>query len=191
MKFWTLRRVLEKSEDAFVRESGFKGRKIAAPKKKQQFSVKYAFEGNAGLFPKSGTSVPEILCFACINDGPGGGMSGTSYVPPQSRILTGTSTGAVYIWQQLEDPQNDHTLTEYSWQPRGRLLSVVSDVHESPIVDLDYTGSYWLDDDENGDYVSNPERLVTIGKDCVANVWRFDRDTTDKSLPLTTSAPST
>ena len=51
-------------------------------------------------------------------------------------------------------------------------------------MDLDYTGSYWLDDDENGDYVSNPERLVTIGKDCVANVWRFDRDTTDKSLPF-------
>lgn len=182
IKFWTLRRILEKDgNNSFVQESGFKGRKIAAPKKKQAFSVHYELEGNAGLFPKSGTSVPDILSFVCINDGDGSATN--KYIPPQSRIFTGTSSGSVYIWQQLEDPSNDHTLTKHSWQPRGRLLSVVSDVHDSPIVDIDYTGSYWyLDDDP--DYVSNPERLVTCGKDCIANVWRFDRDSQDKPLPF-------
>lgn len=59
------------------------------------------------------------------------------------------------------------TLTDYSWLPRGRLLSVVTDVHESPIVDIDYTGVYADEDDFT-------ERLLTCSKDGIANVWKVE-----------------
>ena len=179
IKFWTLKRTLARSEDNVSELSGFKGRKIPVPKKKQNFAASYTLEGNNAVFPKNGTDIPDILCFVCVNDGEGGSGS-NRHIPPKSRIFTGTSSGSVYIWQHLEDASNSHSLTDYSWQSRGRLLSVVSDVHDSPILDIDYTGAYWYADDED-DCV---ERITTCSKDGIANVWKMDRTETDRGLPF-------
>ena len=177
IKFWTLRRTLEKEDERDLPTDlgGFKGRKIAFPKKKQHYAASYTLEGNTAVFPKTATDVPDILCFVCVNDGEGGSRDVSA---PRSRIFTGTSTGAVYIWQQLEDVRNKNSLTHYSWQPKGRLLSVVSDVHESPILDLDYTGAYWYSDDRDE---NTNERLITCSQDGITNVWRMDRTTGSES----------
>ena len=189
VKFWTLRRTLERSSDAGAHASGFKGRKIAIPKTKQAFSVKYILEGNPGVFPKQKQDTPEFMCFAVVNDEEGGTGS-RRYDPPKSRIFTGASNGSVYIWQQLEDSEANRamkTLTDYAWQPRGRLLSVVTDVHDSPVLDIDYTGVYYSSHSaEEGGAAEGElaERLVTCGKDGIANVWKLDRSGSDRTLPF-------
>lgn len=191
VKFWTLRRKLEYSDDSLVGSvvGGFKGRKIALPKTKQAFSVKYVLEGNAGAFPKQKQDTPEFLCFSVVCDEEGGTGS-NRYCPPKARIFVGSSNGSVYIWQHLEDGEANRsmrTLTDFSWLPRGRLLSVITDVHDSPLVDIDYTGAYYatretesVDGPEGEERVSaiDPqlgERIVTCSKDGIANVWRIER----------------
>jgi len=186
IKFWTLRRTLERTSDTIVQTSGFKGRKISVPKRKQQFSVKYVLEGNPGIFPKNGTEIPEMLCFVSVGDSEAGTGS-NRYMPPKSRIFTGTSSGSIYIWQQIEEAEggkNLHSLTEYSWQPRGRLLSVVTDVHDSPVLDIDYTGMYYPSEDDEDESEVRSERLITCGKDGIANVWRMDRSGSERTLPF-------
>ena len=173
IKFWTLRRTLEHDPETAA-EIPYKGKKVSVSNKKQMFSATYTLEGNAGVFPKLGTDVPDMLCFTCVYDSEGQVQgNGVSRTAPKSRIFTGTSTGAVYIWQHLEETSNKNSLTQYSWQPRGRLLSVVSDVHESPIVDIDYTGAFWFSQDVEE---NTNERLITCGKDGITNVWKMDRD---------------
>ena len=71
--------------------TAFKGRKIAIPKKKQGFNASYTLEGNTAVFPKTGSDIPDILSFVCVNDGEGGWKEGKEY-PPRSRIFTGTGT---------------------------------------------------------------------------------------------------
>jgi len=168
IKFWTLRRTLAHEDEDKLELTGYKGKKVALPKKKQTMNASYTLEGNTAVFPKTGSEVPDILCFVCVND-----AEGSKGSAPKSRIFTGTSTGSIYIWQHLEDVKSKNSLTQYSWQPRGRLLSVVSDVHESPIVDIDYTGAYWYSDDSEE---NTNERLVTCSKDGIVNVWRMDRE---------------
>ena len=191
VKFWTLRRKLEYSDDSFVGPvaGGFKGRKIALPKTKQAFTVKYVLEGNAGAFPKQKQDTPEFLCFAVVCDEEGGTGS-NRYCPPKARVFVGSSNGSVYIWQHLEDGEANRSmraLTDFSWLPRGRLLSVITDVHDSPLVDIDYTGAYYAtreNGSENGPdgekWVAaiDPqlgERIVTCSKDGIANFWRIER----------------
>lgn len=187
VKFWTLRRTLERSSDDSP-SNGFKGRRIALPKTKQAFSVKYVLEGNPGIFPKQKQDTPEFLCFVVVND-EDGGTGSNRYNPPKARIFTGSSNGSVYIWQHLEDDDANRamkTLTDYSWQPRGRLLSVVTDVHDSPILDIDYTGVYsgTGEDDTQRNEPELCERIVTCSKDGIANVWKIDRSGSDRALPF-------
>ena len=151
MKFWTLKRNLASSIESSVVDKMADSKDMNnnsnknVPKKKQSFSISYLLEGNNGVYAKKNTTTPNnILCFASIVDSYGDKLN-----PPKSRILTGTSTGSVYIWQQLEDTiKNNNSLSNFSWQPQGRLLSIISDVHDGPIRDLDYINktSYTMGD---------------------------------------------
>jgi WD40 repeat protein len=175
IKFWTLSEMIEKVDNDvnYAQEAqGFKGRKLVTTKKNQQWQRKYVFEGNNVVTSDS----PDIVCYCCLYDGKRGKYA-------KSRVLTGTSSGSIYIWEQLED---DNVHGAAFWLPRGRLLSIVTGVHEGPIVDLDYTGpASYEEDKDNEEYPDEEgedgdgwvERIVSGGLDGVLNTWKINRET--------------
>ena len=175
IKFWTFKRVIEQKDESSP--STFKGRKLVTPLKKQKWIGKYVLEGNAATLPKAAAEMPDILCFVSVND---------SYETNKSRIFTGTSNGSVYIWQHNED----NTSSYLSWLPHGRLLTVVTDVHDSPILDIDYAGNWSNDEYESmasKDHDDNKqwyERLISCGKDGIINIWRITRSSDANALPF-------
>lgn len=88
--------------------------------------------------------------------------------------------GSVFIWEQLENASCEPGL----WQPRGQLLSVVTDMHNSPIFDMCYTGPlYYENGDEKASGVGGGvggdsdnafwvERVVSVSQDGVINTWK-------------------
>jgi WD40 repeat protein len=169
IKFWTFGEVIEQV-DNLQDITGFKGRKLATPKNKQQWQRRYILEGTTA-HASTAVDAPDITCFCPVYDGKNG-----SFV--KSRIFTGTSSGAVYIWAQLEET---NSLGGTFWQPRGKLLSIVTSVHDNHIVDLDYSGpaSYATDEDgaEGEEDIDHNwvERIVSTGLDGVVNTWRINR----------------
>lgn len=172
VKFWVLRHVKERTDISAVSAQGsqFKGKKLAVPKSKQQWAWKYELEGNVGLFPKkNGDSPPDMTCFCAISEPPTerGGL-------PSSRILTGGSNGSVYIWQQLEaGPETARETGSQFWLPRGRLLCVVTDVHDGPLYDIDHFTPA-LSRPSSGALSEQLHRVITCSKDGLLNVWRLD-----------------
>lgn len=155
IKFWTLRKVQVRTDLNIVKASGFKGRQMKVPKNKQQFEWKYIVEGNVGLFPKKyGANVPDITCYSIVNDD-----TLTSSTP---RILAGASNGYVYIWQQLDGDGSNAQM----WLPKGKLLAIVTDVHDGLVYDIDY----------------HSNRVVTCGKDGMTNIWLLNSPSSDRSV---------
>ena len=176
IKFWTFKRVLEQKDDGSPSNSTFRGRKLVTPQKRQKWFARYILEGNSATLPKAAAEMPDILCFVSVND---------SYETRKSRVFTGTSNGSVYIWQQ-----NDDNTSYQSWLPNGRLLTVVTDVHDSPVLDIDYAGNWSNDEyDSTGSksYDGDKqwyERLISCGKDGIINIWRISRSTDTNALPF-------
>lgn len=163
IKFWVLHQVdsdsaTNKAYDA----KAFKGRKLAGPKIKQQ--KKFVLEGNLGAFPKKhGNLVPDMTCFSIIGSHT---ISAPQVSEVFSRVITGTSTGSVCIWQHLEVTNSDNAGFQY-WLPRGRLLCVVTDVHEGPIHDID---CFTLSNQSK----SNQFGVSSCGKDGIVNIWNLN-----------------
>lgn len=191
----------------------FKGRQMHVPKRKQLWENRYVLEGNAGIFPKNNPEVPEFTCFCCVENAP---SNPDALTGNNSRIYCGTANGCIYVWKQLENkhddqqqqqpqaaskagrkslqPHNDHSNLKTKWLPRGKLLSIVTDIHSEPIsqiTDMDYSGSY-------NDYIkkhyfySNKDRyyqlyaskkkrrkfvekIVTSGRDGYVNIWKIQK----------------
>lgn len=205
IKFWTFKKYLERNDQLTIDAAGFRGRQM--PKSKYNWVSKYVLEGTNGIFPKShhphpahnnsghSPDHPDITCFVSVCDDDDD--SGTSM--PKSRIFTGTSTGAIYIWSFVIE-QNPNGLLDglVSWQPKGRLLSVITDVHDTAICDLDYTGrwnpfEYEDDDDDDNNLIKKvsprtnklwSERIISCSKDGIINVWKVDRCNNLQSLPF-------
>jgi WD40 repeat protein len=121
---------------------------------------------------------------------------------PKSRIFFGTSAGSVYIWQQSEDDQFRSSLEKVNnggvagvpmmaWQPRGKLLSVVMELHDSPIIDMDYirvppqeSEHATAPPQQHGRVENHTERIITSSADGIVNVWLLNRHETSTALPL-------
>ena len=171
VKFWTLRHVRERIDVSAVAANGsqFKGRQIAVPKNKQQWAWKFVLEGNVGLLPKqNGSSPVDMTCFCVIPEvSPEGAL-------PRSRVLTGSANGSVLIWQQLESGEHAEVENESAfWLPRGRLLCVVTDVHDGPLYDIDYFTPPPIGHNTSST-TAVLHRVITCSKDGLLNVWTFD-----------------
>lgn len=179
VKFWTLRSIKERNDVVALASNGsqFKGRKIAIPKNKQSWSWKYVLEGNIGVFPKkSNHTPPDMTCYSILPEESEPGKL------PKSKILTGGSNGSVYIWQQLEAGVEDTSREDYVpqfWFPRGRLLCVITGVHEGSLLDID---TYLTPSSINQQI---KYLVATCGKDGVLNLWELDgKPATSDVLPM-------
>ena len=184
VKFWTFKKILERNDQMTLESGGFKGRQLLVPKNKHLWSARYVLEGVNAHFPKSGPDLPNITCFVSICDENEDNNESSSV--QKSRIFTGTSSGAIYIWQHVVEQSNFPIVT---WQAKGRLLSVVTDVHDAPIYDIDYTGRwspYLNENEEEGAATERRwlERIITSSKDAVVNVWKVERSGDTRALPF-------
>jgi WD40 repeat protein len=199
-KFWTLQQIVQTDSVDVVPASGFRGRQLAKPKSKQNTVVSYVLEGHVGTFPRAFSDHSyDITCFTVMLDrAASSGANG--YNLPKARVLTGTAAGAILIWQQLEHSgtpstsrnakQSGHNnSTALGWQSRGKLLSVINDVHESPLLDLDYIGdgiasSPRGDDEDMYENSKSAEKLISCGKDGMISVWSVNRSQDQRSVPF-------
>lgn len=219
VKFWTFYRVLERVDQGAVGGSknrvsskvafggggggGLKGKQLATPKRKHLWRYKYVLEGNNGIFPKNTPDIPEFTAFCCVEAAP---VEMDGIVMAKSRVYTGTSTGCIYIWKQLEvknygkeskaNNKKGEEVIQCSckWLPRGKLLSIVTDIHSEPpssIIDMDYSGSYndyikkhyfYTNKDKYYSLYNSKkkrkkfvEKIVTSGKDGYVNIWKIKR----------------
>lgn len=171
LKFWTLKMAIVESE-SLDQISSFKGRKLNPRKKDKSSSVSYSLEGNLGNFPGK-SQIPELNCCITVDDRETGSND------MKSRVFVGTGAGSVYIWQQIEDARSsaDHRL---SWQAKGSLMSMITDLHDSPIVDMDYIRLGGVDDSVGEEFLY--ERVSSSGSDGMVNVWLLQRE--EGCLPL-------
>jgi WD40 repeat protein len=173
IKFWTLTRTVIRRDDpnASPDSKSFKGRQLAIPKHKQNIVMKYDLVGNVGVTPRSSAADNiEFTCFACTNNMAERGSR------KKSRVLAGSAAGSIYIWSQLEDEVLSKATNFNAWLARGRLLSVVTDVHDKPIVDMSY---YFRWEESTNKPI---DKLATCGADSMVNVWNIG----DSSAELTT-----
>ena len=205
IKFWTLKEYYSKEENALENLSSFKGRPLNRRKGEQSGTMKFLLEGTLGVLPKNSTAV-EITSMVMVNDSPNSNdfSRGLFQSTPTSRVFFGTSAGSIYIWQQLEDDHLRSSLEKVGslaaapmpcWQPKGKLLSVVVELHDTPIVDMDYCRILSTDDDEDADpsgpdrdsagrIESATERIITTSTDGIVNIWQLSRHEGSNALPL-------
>jgi WD40 repeat protein len=239
VKFWTFCEHLERTDLEIItgeekETSRFKGRKLAIPRKKQQWRRKYTLEGNhASLSIDS----PDMTCFCPVFEGTFGGVIPGLLLPRnchnltristpgvmKSRVLTGTSTGSIYIWEQIEEFIGNRILLYFPsippffkflifsiffciiepkpvtiepchpgdktfWLPRGRLISIVTNVHDSAIVDLDYSGPASYEEggaDSDDDWV---ERVVSCCQVGTVSTWQINKTGDTKMTPFNQEA---
>jgi hypothetical protein len=196
VKFWTLRQVnLENDSNGNdnQQKGGFKGRKLNIPKNKNN-NFKFVLEGNYGVFPKKqGNIIPDMTCFQALgtivniendqrrnllNTPRNNNIILSSSTNYYSRILTGSSTGSIYIWQQLESmPQNGTLVSNndqsipFHWLPRGRLLCVVTDVQDGMIHDID---CFIHNKSVNNNQIQHNYTVSTCGGDGILNLWSLN-----------------
>ena len=169
IKFWTLKEEAGAGGSTLEDISTFKGRKLNQ-KKGSALAVKYSLEGNLAKLPNK-KSMPEITSFAISNDSlPFQSVSSTS---PKARVFFGTVEGSVYIWEQVEDASNSGVQAGCAaWLPRGRLVSVVTALHDAPIMDMDYVSNHY----GSGEESVTVEKFVTSCAAGIVNVWQLNRE---------------
>lgn len=175
VKFWTLTPAMrieneDISESPLTTPNMKKGAKVS--KTSENLIYKFSIKGMVGHLPKSNISeTPRFTCITFIQDE-------SSY----SRILTGTASGSVYIWNQLRDDIDNEVKfsspkkANKSWTCRSRLLSVVTDVHTDVIVDILYFNRS-IDD-------KRIESIVTCCEDSNVCFWNLNRSDDVNALPI-------
>lgn len=204
IKFWTLKEQYVKEENGLESISTFKGRPLNRRKGDQGSTLRFVLEGNLGAVNSKGNAPPpDYTSMVMVND-----VFGTDFPrsTPKSRIFFGTAAGSIYIWQQLEDdglraslekvnnagPAGLLVAPSTAWQPRGKLLSVVMELHDAPIIDMDYIRVTPAQDLQSPTERSGPgridistERIITSSADGIVNVWMLSRhEGTSNALPL-------
>jgi len=198
VKFWTLKEYYGAEEAGLEGVSNFKGRPLKPRKgENQNLSLKYALEGTMGVLPSKAANAPDVTALVIVNDNlDTGGW-------PKSRLFFGTSAGSIYVWQQLEEGESIKRggkskarrkdsvpvppidgLGAPAWQPRGKLISVVMELHDSAIVDMDYIRINPYEGLSGADPSYMIERIISSGDDGIINVWLLNRNETSNSLPL-------
>ena len=173
IKFWTLKSHLLNKPDNAHKTNSQEGRKVLPLKLENNH--RYDLEGSLATTQNKGGS-PELTSMIIVNDTQQGNPR------PQSRIFTGTSSGHIFIWQQLEEPHDDSSNEEVedggpswtSWLGKGRLLSVVAEAHDSPIIDMEYITSD-IGFGNGSSFGTIEERIASCSMDGIVNMWKINR----------------
>ena len=148
----------------------------------------YVLEGKAGTWPGGDETAADLTCFTFTCDRISDPQSND--VVTTSRVLCGSSSGSICIWQQSES-HSDEYIGQKSPIPKGKLISLVTDVHDGAVCDIDYFNAgcnprYFSPHRKSQQqhplqHLGCGETVLTCGSDGVANLWELERV---KALPL-------
>ena len=148
----------------------------------------YVLEGKAVTWPGGDETAADLTCFTFTCDRIADPQSDDD-VATTSRVLCGSSSGSIYIWQQSESHSEEY-IGQKSPLPKGKLISLVTDVHEGAVYDIDYFNAnsnprhsypHHKSQQRQQRQLGGSETVLTCGSDGVANLWELERV---KSLPL-------
>jgi hypothetical protein len=181
IKFWTLRQ--KRVKDSLYSNSN------SSSQRQDGCRREYTLDGRCGVWP-GGTqfNTCDLTCFtfAGCHDNMTNYQNGSR--SNSSRVFCGSSTGSVFIWEQTEE-KSVGINGKISLLLKEKLLSVVTDVHDGPVFDIDYHCNYHNDinnndsnnnndddcketeeDKDNGTEVLK-ENIITCGVDGAVNLW--------------------
>lgn len=184
IKLWTLK-VQVGDLPELASGSGKSPMKSAVQLGNGEAKIHHVLEGGVGSITSGGeelqiTSVVAIDDSTEVLDEEGNFLD----VQPKSRLLCGTANGSIVIYQQLEESIDVNSPVEsaaYSWQPKGKVVSVVTEVHDCSVLDVSYISSGHAPGKQN---FKPFERVLTSGVDGSLNLWEIVRSADTKMLPL-------
>jgi WD40 repeat protein len=170
VKFWTIKAQFQTPSNLPVPNGAdgigardYRGKQFRAK------TIKYVLEGTQGASNRKGQN--QVDYTACTFVGDYGEFE-------TNKVLLGTSSGAIHIWTHLlEKGDNPHDLQAVtSWLSRGKLLAVITDAHESSIIDFDYYPGR-LQQKKGGREGSKRigEKLISSDQTGIINIWGIDR----------------
>lgn len=176
IKFWILTGTLIRadiSSNIFIDEKKkIQGRKLAVPKSKQQWTTKYTVDGSTATFGRikpTITELPDLTCICFAQESKYLKRLDTQL--PKCRVITGTSHGSIEIWEQAEDDAGS------TWLAKGHLLTVVTDLHETPIRAI--CQYRFLEDDQN-DFCL----ISSCSQDSEISLWALKDGINSSEAPL-------
>lgn len=163
VKFWTLKATYtspnaSSNNNAQANERDYRGKQF------KQKVLKHVLEGTQGSVSRKQQNTMDFTscCFIPLASSSGSG---------ECRILLGTSTGAIHIWQHLPESASglgglEDDFLPPSWMAKGKLMMIVTDAHESPIVDLDFYCGSGMND--------TSDRVLSTDQSGIVNVWQVN-----------------
>eukprot|EP01038_Epipyxis_sp_PR26KG_P014953 gene14953-20114_t len=150
VKFWSL--TVTKDELSSLADNNKLG-KGNRNKNKVNNSEKCTLEGSLGSINNrklAGNTITSLF-FTEKNH--------SNFVSNDSFIITGTSLGSILIWSHLRGDSE-------GWLARGRLLSIITQAHDSSIVEINYFS-------RNEKKIS----IISSGSDGSLNIWNLKSET--------------
>jgi WD40 repeat protein len=149
LKFWTIKQQIAIPT----------AKQRSEKKPKQAQTIQYILEGTQGQMKKSNINAFDFTSYTFI-----GHDAHLNYV------LVGLSNGSLQVWQhQVDAHSRNHQ--HLSWLARGKLVLVIADVHEGPIMEMDF--------------VYHESKLITGDGSGILNIWNVHlTDKITEGLPL-------
>ena len=170
IKFWTFYESCDKNRKVEISHSNCDN----------SFTRRYEYllEGRCGVWPGGNEfSTCDLTCFTFIGshysmmNNTNGGLRNTS------RLFCGSSTGSIFLWEQTEYKKENIIQGIKSLILREKLLSVVTDVHEGTIFDIDYHSNVRNNHNNCDNYSLTilKDSILTCGADGMVNLWQIEK----------------
>jgi WD40 repeat protein len=91
-------------------------------------------------------------------------------------VLIGMSNGSIQVWQHCYQIV-DSPVKQLVWLPKGKLVLIIADVHDSSITEMDFT----LTSDD-----THP-KLLTSDNNGIINIWNVNLSSANSSSPSSSS----
>ena len=181
IKFWTLRKTCA-IDDSDINSNN-------SHQRQEGCRTDYTLDGRCGVWP-GGTqfNTCDLTCFtfAGCHDNMANIENGLQC--NSSRVFCGSSTGSVFIWEQTEEKSigGIGSSGKSGLKLKEKLLSVVTDVHDGPVFDIDYHSNSPNGINDNNDNNNDgedeedvnavlKEHILTCGVDGVVNLWLIEK----------------
>ncbi len=169
VKFWTIKAHYQTPSNIPVPNGDQHGGRDYRGKQFRTKTIKYVLEGTQGASSRKAQN--QVDYNACTFVGEYGEFE-------TNKVLLGTSSGAIHIWHHLLE-KGDHAndlQAIASWLPRGKLLAVITDAHESPIIDFDFFPGRKKSGKNSGTNSRIGEKLISTDQSGIINIWGIDRN---------------
>ena len=175
IKFWTFHERCDKNRKVEISRSNYDNSSSSRDG--------YLLEGRCGVWPGGNEfSTCDLTCFTFISchDSMMNNTNENKGVKKASRLFCGSSTGSIFLWELTEYKKENVIQGIKSLVFKEKLLSVVTDVHEGSLFDIDYHSNV-LNNHKNHDNHDNckltifKDSILTCGADGMVNLWQIEK----------------